>query len=61
MKKIILLFTLFTCAISFAQEKRLVKGFVQDTADKLGLPGASVIVETQSVSTTTNHEYWYND
>lgn len=56
MKKLFLLFTLFSFFVSFAQQARVITGTVQDSADKLGLPGASVIVETQTVSTETNQQ-----
>lgn len=53
MKKLFLLFSLLTISLAFAQEKRVITGLVQDSTDKLGLPGASVIVETQTVSNAT--------
>lgn len=56
MKKFFLLFSLLTISFVFAQEKRVITGFVQDSVDKLGLPGASVIVETQTVSNATGHD-----
>nr|WP_317042571.1 TonB-dependent receptor plug domain-containing protein [Myroides sp. ZB35] len=54
MKKLFLLFSLLTISLAFAQEKRVITGLVQDSVDKLGLPGASVIVETQTVSNATS-------
>lgn len=56
MKKLFLLFSFFTLTLVLAQEKRTITGFVQDASDKSGLPGASVIVETQSVSTETGQK-----
>lgn len=56
MKKIFLLFSLLSITLVFAQEKRVITGFVQDTTDKLGLPGASIIVETQSLTTATDQK-----
>ncbi|MHC5308859.1 SusC/RagA family TonB-linked outer membrane protein [Myroides sp. LJL116] len=56
MKKFFLLFTLLICSVAFAQQPRIITGIVLDSADKLGLPGASVIVETQSVSNETTHQ-----
>ncbi|MEC4114374.1 SusC/RagA family TonB-linked outer membrane protein [Myroides pelagicus] len=56
MKKLILLFSLFTVTLVFAQEKRVITGFVADATDKLSLPGASIIVETQTVSNATAQE-----
>ncbi|MBW3518109.1 SusC/RagA family TonB-linked outer membrane protein [Flavobacterium sp. NKUCC04_CG] len=56
MKKTLLIFTLLLFSMSYAQEKRTITGFVQDAADKLSLPGASVVVETQSVSNSTDQK-----
>ncbi|MTG97029.1 MULTISPECIES: SusC/RagA family TonB-linked outer membrane protein [Myroides] len=53
MKKLFLLFSLLTFSLTFAQEKRVITGFVADATDKLSLPGASIIVETQTVSNET--------
>ncbi len=56
MKKLFLLFSFFSLTLVLAQEKRMITGFVQDASDKVGLPGASVIVETQSVSAETGQK-----
>lgn len=56
MKKLFLLFALLTFSFGFAQEKRTITGLVQDGTDKLGLPGASVIVETQTLSNETSQQ-----
>lgn len=56
MKKLFLLFSLLTVTLAFAQEKRVITGFVQDAVDKAALPGASIIVETQTLSTASNQK-----
>ncbi|MDR0229385.1 MAG: SusC/RagA family TonB-linked outer membrane protein [Flavobacteriaceae bacterium] len=56
MKKLFLLFSLFAVTLTFAQEKRVITGFVQDINDKASLPGASIIVETQTLSTASNQK-----
>lgn len=56
MKKTLLLFSLFFFSYSFAQEKRVITGFVQDAVEKYSLPGASVIVESQTVANETEQK-----
>lgn len=56
MKKTLLLFSLFFFSYGFAQEKRVITGFVQDAAEKYSLPGASVIVESQTVANETEQK-----
>ncbi|WP_430613852.1 SusC/RagA family TonB-linked outer membrane protein [Flavobacterium sp. JP2137] len=56
MKKISLLFALLFFTLTYAQEKRVITGLVVDATDKLSLPGASVYIETQSVSNTTDQK-----
>lgn len=56
MKKTLLLFSLLFFSSLWAQEKRVITGFVQDATEKYSLPGASVIVESQTISNTTDQK-----
>lgn len=56
MKKTLLLFSLLFFSSLWAQEKRVITGFVQDATEKYSLPGASVIVESQSIANTTDQK-----
>ena len=56
MNKKLLLLPLLAASLSFAQEKKVITGTVQDEENFLGIPGASVKVEAQSVSTQTGQD-----
>lgn len=53
MNKKLLLLPLLAASLSFAQEKKVITGTVQDEETFTGIPGASIKVEAQSVSTQT--------
>lgn len=56
MKKRLILLPLFAASIAFAQDKRVITGSVQDEETLLGIAGASVKIEAQSVSNTTDQK-----
>ncbi len=56
MKKTLILLPLFAASMVFAQEKRLITGSVQDEETLMGIAGASVKIEAQSVSNTTDQK-----
>ena len=54
MKKAFILLPLLAAQIALAQEKKTITGVIQDGDTSLFIAGASVKIETQSVSTKTN-------
>lgn len=56
MKKTFILLPLFAASIAFSQEKRVITGSVQDEETLMGIAGASVKIEAQSISTTTDQK-----
>ena len=47
---------LFAASIAFSQEKRVITGSVQDEKSLVGIAGASVKIEAQSISTKTDQK-----
>lgn len=56
MKNTFLLFSLLAFSSLWAQEQRVITGFVQDATEKFSLPGATVIVESQTISSETGQK-----
>lgn len=56
MKKTLILLPLFAASIAFSQEKRVITGSVQDEKSLVGIAGASVKIEAQSISTKTDQK-----
>lgn len=53
MKKTLLLFAFLWLTVGYAQDKRVITGTVLDGVENFGLPGATIILESQSISNET--------
>jgi TonB-linked SusC/RagA family outer membrane protein len=56
MKKTLLFLPLLAASLAFAQEKKVITGMVTDDETLVGIAGASVKVEAQSISTKTDQK-----
>ncbi len=56
MKKSLILLPLLAASFTYAQEKRVITGSVQDASTSKGLVGASIKIDAQSVSSTTQQK-----
>lgn len=56
MKKTLLFLPLLAASLAFAQEKKVITGTVTDDQTLVGIAGASVKVEAQSISTKTDQK-----